>query len=146
MAKRQRTYSFNSEWEDQYCFIEYKGKPVCLLCNGSVSVPKKSNVERHFLTNHKQFNSEFPVSSELRKHKVKNLKSKLTLQQCVFKKPVQQSSNVTIASYKICHVLAKRKKPFSDGEVVKEAMINAAESLFDGHKDKSSLCNRSFLV
>jgi hypothetical protein len=26
MAKRQRNYTFNSEWEDQYCFIEYKGK------------------------------------------------------------------------------------------------------------------------
>jgi hypothetical protein len=38
----------NSELEEQYCFIEYRGKPVCLLCNGSVSaVPKKSNVERH---------------------------------------------------------------------------------------------------
>jgi hypothetical protein len=26
MAKWQRNYTFNSEWEDQYCFIEYKGK------------------------------------------------------------------------------------------------------------------------
>jgi hypothetical protein len=48
MAKGQRSYSFNSEWEEQYCFIEYRGKPACLLCNGGVSVPKKSNVERHF--------------------------------------------------------------------------------------------------
>jgi hypothetical protein len=24
MAKRQRNYSYNSEWEDQYCFIECK--------------------------------------------------------------------------------------------------------------------------
>jgi hypothetical protein len=139
MAKRQRSYSFNSEWEEQYCFIEYRGKPVCLLCNGSVSVPKKSNVERHFLTNHKNLNNEFPVKSELRKQKVKDLKSKLTLQQCVFTKPIQQSSNVTIASYKICHVLAKRKKPFSDGEIVKEAMNSAGESLFDGHKDRKSV-------
>jgi hypothetical protein len=70
---------------------------------------------------------------------VKDLKSKLTVQQCVFTKPIQQSSNITIASYKICHVLAKRKNAFSDGEVVKEAMISAGESLFDGHKDKSAL-------
>jgi hypothetical protein len=49
MAKRHPNYTFNSEWEDQYCFIEYKGKSVCLLCNGSVSIAKKSNVERHFL-------------------------------------------------------------------------------------------------
>ena len=139
MARRQRNYNFNSEWEDQYCFIENKGKPVCLLCNASVSVPKRSNVERHFLTNHKNFNSEFPVNSELRKHKVKDLKSKLALQQGVFTRPVQQTRNVTIASYKVCYVLAKRKKAFSDGEVIKEAMLNAAESLFDSHKDKSAL-------
>jgi hypothetical protein len=44
MAKRQISYSFNSELEEQNSFIEYRGKPVCLLCNGSVSVPKKSNV------------------------------------------------------------------------------------------------------
>ncbi|PNF14494.1 hypothetical protein B7P43_G16172 [Cryptotermes secundus] len=139
MAERHRSYSFNSGWEEQYCFIEYRGKPVCLLCNGSVSIPKKSNVERHFLTNYRNFNNEFPVKSELRKQNLKDLKSKLTLQQCVFTKPIQQSSNVTIASYKICHVLAKSEKPFSNGEIVKEAMISAGESLFDGHKDKSAL-------
>jgi hypothetical protein len=54
---------------------------VCLLCNGSVSVPKKS--KRQFLTNHKNFNKEFPAKSELRKQKVKDLKCKLTLQQYV---------------------------------------------------------------
>ena len=52
MARRQNRYSYNSECEEQYCFIDYRGKPVCLLCIGSVSVPKKSNVELHFLTNH----------------------------------------------------------------------------------------------
>ena len=79
MAERQRSYSFNRGWDEQYCFNEYRGKPVCLLCSGSVSIPKKSNVERHFLTNHRNFNIEFPVKSELRKQKVKELKSKLIL-------------------------------------------------------------------
>jgi hypothetical protein len=50
MTKRQRNYIFNSEWEDQYYFIEYKGKSVHLLYNGSVSIAKKSTAERHFLT------------------------------------------------------------------------------------------------
>ncbi|KAJ4442602.1 hypothetical protein ANN_04191 [Periplaneta americana] len=51
----------------------------------------------------------------------------------------QHTHNVTKASYKVCYVLAKRKKTFSDGEVVKEAMINDDESLFNCHNDKSSL-------
>jgi hypothetical protein len=83
MAKRQLNYTFNSEWEDQYCFIEYKGKSVCLLCNGSVSIAKKSHVERHFFNNHKNFNNKYSVNSELRRHKVRDLKSKLTLRQSV---------------------------------------------------------------
>jgi hypothetical protein len=70
---------------------------------------------------------------------VKGLKSKLTVQHCVFTKRIKQCSNIAIVSYKICHVLAKRKTPFSDGEVVTEAMISAGEPLFDGHKDKSAL-------
>ncbi|PNF31602.1 hypothetical protein B7P43_G18079, partial [Cryptotermes secundus] len=39
----------------------------------------------------------------------------------------------------LCNSSVSVKKPFSDGEIVKEAMISAGESLFDGHKDKSSL-------
>jgi hypothetical protein len=89
---------------DQYCFIECKGKSVCLLRNGSVSIAKQSN--------RNNFNSEYPVNSELRRHKVRDLKSKLTLRQSVFTKPVKQSGNVTMASYKICHVLAKKKEAF----------------------------------
>jgi hypothetical protein len=42
---------------------------------------------------------------------------------CIYKAyPAKYVSNITIASYKICHVLAKRRKPSSDGEVVKEVV------------------------
>jgi hypothetical protein len=49
--KIQQTYNFNAKWEESYCFVDIKGKCVCLLCGSSVAVPKKHNVERHFQTN-----------------------------------------------------------------------------------------------
>ena len=45
----------------------------------------------------------------------------------------------TITSFKVSHVLAKRMKPFEDGEVIKEAITEAADALFD------SLSNKTFI-
>ncbi|KAK9871685.1 hypothetical protein WA026_014134 [Henosepilachna vigintioctopunctata] len=43
----------------------------------------------------------------------------------MFTRPAKQSKAATIASFKISHILAKHKKPFEDGSVVKEAFIEA---------------------
>jgi hypothetical protein len=37
--------------------------------------------------------------------------------------------------------LAKKKKPFTDGELIKEAMITAANSLFGNFKNKNEIIN-----
>nr|XP_042912432.1 zinc finger BED domain-containing protein 5-like [Parasteatoda tepidariorum] len=44
-----------------------------------------------------------------------------------------------IASYKISHLLAKNKEPFTDGELVKEAMVEAADSLFEEFRNKKEI-------
>lgn len=137
--KKQKTYHFNAEWEEQFCFIFYKEKIVCLLCNSSVAIAKKCNVERHFNTNHTNFNTNFPLKSEIRKSKISELKFNLTKQQSLFKKPISQSKKATTASLKITHLLAKRMKPFVDGEIIKEAMLLSAETLFDDHKNKTEI-------
>jgi hypothetical protein len=59
----------------------HKDKCICLLCNANLAIPKKGNIERHFTTVHKGFESEVAVGSELRKKKLSNLKSKLQSQQ-----------------------------------------------------------------
>jgi hypothetical protein len=71
--RREQTYNFNAEWEDSYCFVDIKGECVCLLCGGSVAVPKKHDVERHFQTNHSSFDANYPFKYELRKKKIKEL-------------------------------------------------------------------------
>ncbi|XP_024084337.1 uncharacterized protein LOC112127492 [Cimex lectularius] len=57
----------------------------------------------------------------------------------MFTRPAKQSKAATIASFKISHILAKHKKPFEDGSVVKEAFIEAGETLFGDFKNKTEI-------
>ncbi|GFW11608.1 uncharacterized protein TNCV_42431 [Trichonephila clavipes] len=68
-----------------------------------------------------------------------SLKSSLTKQQSIFTKPKQQSKAATVASIKVTHLLEKKKKPFIDAEIMKEAMLVAAGSLFDYFKNKMEI-------
>ncbi|GFT74226.1 dimer_Tnp_hAT domain-containing protein [Trichonephila clavipes] len=68
-----------------------------------------------------------------------SLKSSITKQQSIFTKPKQQSKAATVASIKVAHLLAKKKKPFIDAEIMQEAMLVAADSLFDDFKNKTEI-------
>jgi len=59
-AKKPKIYHFHSEWEDDYFFVYSNSKSICLICNASVALPKKGNLERHFKTVHKRYETEFP--------------------------------------------------------------------------------------
>jgi hypothetical protein len=83
---------------------------VCLLCGSSVAVPKKHNVERHLQANNSFFEANYPFKSEKGKKKIKELKSKLSGQQSTFTRPVVKCKYTTVASLKIAHLLAKKKK------------------------------------
>ncbi|KAG8226053.1 hypothetical protein J437_LFUL005414 [Ladona fulva] len=73
----------------------------------------------------------------MRKHKVRDLKTQLTNQQSVFKKPRSQA--VTTASFKVSYLLTKKCKPFSDGEFLKEIFLEMSDSLFNDFKNKSEI-------
>ncbi|KAF0737720.1 general transcription factor II-I repeat domain-containing protein 2-like, partial [Aphis craccivora] len=81
----------------------------------------------------------FPTHSSLRQDKLKTMKLKLNQEQSVFKNPNKLAQNVTIASFKVSYLLAKKKKPFSDGELIKEAFKEASDSLFTDFKNKSEI-------
>ena len=51
---------------------------TCLACNASLALPKKGNVERHFMTRHAKYNENIPLGSEARKVKVNAFKSNLS--------------------------------------------------------------------
>lgn len=54
---------------------------------------------------------------------------------------MHQSKMATEASYVITYVLAKHKKPYRDGEIIKEAFLEGNEKLFSNFKNKSEILN-----
>lgn len=138
-AKKSKTYHFNAEWEEEFFFVMMKEKCICLICQVVLAIPKRGNLERHYKTMHSTHVKDFPLKSEVRKCKLKDLKRSLSGQQAMFTRPLEQSKAATAASFKICHVLAKHKKPFEDGILIKEAFTESAEYLFRNFKNKSEI-------
>ncbi|GFU21836.1 DUF4371 domain-containing protein [Trichonephila clavipes] len=63
------------------------------------------------------------AGDELRKQKLKEFKSQLIGQQSSYVKSNTLSKAATVASLRVSHLLAKHKKPFADGEVIKKAFL-----------------------
>jgi hypothetical protein len=57
---------------DLYFFVQIQHKPVCLICNDSVSVMKKYNLKRHYNTKHASKLD--TIRGQLRSDKVADLK------------------------------------------------------------------------
>lgn len=123
----------------EFFFTSVKETCICLICRAKVALAKRGNLERHYKTIHKNHQKDFPPNSELRESKLKNLKLGLAGEQTMFTRPLEKSKAATMASYKICHMLAKHKKPFEDGIMIKECFIEAADSLFGNFKNKTEI-------
>lgn len=74
-SKKLKMYHFHAEWKGDFFFTMSYLKCVCLICQTSITIQKKGNVERYFRTLHKNYDSDFPAKNELRKRKVRELKS-----------------------------------------------------------------------
>nr|XP_022915286.1 general transcription factor II-I repeat domain-containing protein 2A-like [Onthophagus taurus] len=70
-----------------------------------------------------------PITGELRKQKMLSLKQELIGQQAMFIKPIQDSETATEVSYEISRMIAKRSRPFNDGDFVKECIEIAAKKM-----------------
>uniref|UniRef100_H2Z396 SPIN-DOC-like zinc-finger domain-containing protein n=1 Tax=Ciona savignyi TaxID=51511 RepID=H2Z396_CIOSA len=119
----------HTEWVVDFFFTKSFSKCVCLICRSTIAVPKKGNVERHFWTVHKSYDTDFPPKSELRNRKVNELKSQSTRQQSFFTQHTSKAKAATEASFRVCHAIVKNKNSLQDGEMVKEAFVEAADSL-----------------
>ncbi len=65
----------------------------------------------------------------------------LKAQQSLFTKSADQNQAATEASFRVSHFLAINKKPFTDGELFKEAMAITAETIFKDFKNKDEIKN-----
>jgi hypothetical protein len=88
MLKKRKVDSecrnFQDRWTENYYFIEYKRKFVCLICLDTVSIFKGCNLKRHCNTKHaKKYEN---LQEQIRKVTVSDLRKKLTSQQTLMTK------------------------------------------------------------
>lgn len=117
---------FQEIWTEKYFFVWSHNKVACLICKNSVAIAKEYNVKRHYETQHPSFTK---FTGELRKQKMLSLKRELIGQQAMFTKPIQDSETATEVSYEISRMIAKRSRPFNDGDFVKECLEIAAKKM-----------------
>ncbi len=118
--------AFQEKWKNYYFFVEVKGKPVCLVCGDALAVMKKANLERHYSSKHDKLNE---LQGQMRLDKVNTLRRSLSAQQAVFTRPHSDRVNVIHASFVVSELIAKKLRPHSEGEFVKECLVAAAELL-----------------
>ena len=63
------------------------------------------------------------------KNKLNQLRTTLKQQSSVFQRQTTELENITLASYKVAQLIAKDKKPFTDGDFVKKCMMAVAETV-----------------
>ncbi|XP_055388131.1 general transcription factor II-I repeat domain-containing protein 2-like [Condylostylus longicornis] len=117
---------FQSELEGLYFVIQIKDKIICLICRDSISTLKSYNLKRHFEQKHSEI-AELTVGE--RKAKLKLLKDNLGAQQSFLRKQHVQSNAIVSASIKISYIIAKKMKPFADGDYIKECLVAAVEEI-----------------
>ena len=62
---------FKERWTKDYFFVNNSDKkPLCLICNKSVSYAKEYNVKQHYSTNHPDYHK---LEGNERKQKLKTL-------------------------------------------------------------------------
>ena len=77
-------------------------------------------MKHHYETCHSKYKE---YVGESRKLKIKNLKSRFEQQTNFFKKKQEESESVTKAALVVSSLIAKRMKPFTDAEFIKECTL-----------------------
>lgn len=144
MAKPKRKISdehrvFQQTWEEEFAFVEVNNKPLCLICQRTISVPKRENVKRHHDTCHSEFSETYPLGSNVRKDKIRSLVASFRGQQTVMRFSCKESDMVTEASFKVAWNVARSRRPFTEGELIKTCWLDASESLFADFKNKDAI-------
>ncbi|ESO00210.1 hypothetical protein HELRODRAFT_125575, partial [Helobdella robusta] len=111
---------FKSSWTESYFVIQQADVILCLICQETIAVHKEYNIKRHYCSKHSnKFDS---VVGQTRTDRINSMKQEIVAQQSLFKIGNQSAGAATKVSYLIAEAIAKRGKPFSDGELVKHCL------------------------
>lgn len=69
IAKKQKTYHFKKDWEEEFFFMMNKDNYLYLIRNMTIDLSKRGNLNRHFNTMHAHYNLDYPPNSIMRKTK-----------------------------------------------------------------------------
>ena len=133
---------FNETWTTKYAFIlpaAINAKPMCVICNECVSVLKEYNIRRHYEQNHQSFAKSYPIDSSVRSAKIESLKAAYTKGNRMFTNAVSQQEKCTLASLRVAWILAKKKRPFTDAETLKDCMLAVINEVITDEKTKSTV-------
>ena len=118
--------AYQERWEKEYLVSNNNGKLQCLVCFQTIGVSKEYNVKRHYTTLHE---SKFKgYTGEARTALVSDLRRKLQQQTGTFTKIPKAQAAALHASYAVSLQLAKAKRPFVDGTLVKQCATEMAKA------------------
>jgi hypothetical protein len=125
MLSRKRKYEdenrgFKTEWEGEFVFVKRNGKPVCLLCQITLSQFKASNLKRQYDMHHSTFGQQFPAGSMLRLTTVLSLKEELCSQSQVMSMFTKEAVVTIEAGFILAFNIAQAERPYVEGEFVKK--------------------------
>ena len=130
---------FRVDWTENFAFIRnLNGHPACLICKEKFAHNKKSNLD---ILQHASFSTKYPAG-DARKKAVEELQKSQESSTSVFNNWMQSSSNINMASFVVSQEIAKRGKPYTDGEYIKSCFINASEELFRDFKNKADILKK----
>jgi len=93
---------------------------------------KKYNLERHYRSTHLDMEIKYPYGSEVRREFIAKKGCTMLNQQSLFTQRHEENISTTAASYEMALLLARKKKPFTDGEdIIRPALQIAAKMLGD---------------
>ena len=118
---------FKDSWELKFLVKEQSGRVLCLICNEMISAMKEYNIQRHYSTLHGTGYDKY--TGEVRQDLLNDLKSDLRKRQEKMFQLVKPSSSTTIAFYDVSLLMAKSKKAFSDGDLIKRCAIAMGKAL-----------------
>ena len=135
---------FNPDWTNSYFFIldNDSDSPRCLICSQSVSELHVGKIQRHFETRHGNIAHNYPAESEKRRIYLSSLQRDLVNQKKAVKCFLGEQDTIVLAGLKICWRLLRCMKPFTDIEIVKDCMIDAAEVLTKDIKEGEKIMSR----
>lgn len=119
-------------WEDIF-FVLVRNQTTCLLCGYEPSVVRKYVLERHYRVKHSGY------SSYTYQEKLKILEGLKLVYQAdnsvsrdfLISNTDNNDAKALAASYAVSFLIAKHSKSFSDGEFIKECLVETVKS-FDG--------------